>query len=262
MSRKIVAIGGGENGRLQDDGSRNPYETAPMDLEIIRLTGKNKPNFLFLGHANIGVQEGYFSVMVDIYNKMYSCECRILHSDDLADRTKTQELINWADIIYVGGGNTRSMIELWKTTEFDEVLTKAYEDGKVMCGVSAGANCWFKFCSSDALQIEQNDPNAPLIKVDALGLVDGLFTPHCDEKDRLNHMKDLLQTEDTIGVAMSNCAAIVIVDDEFRIITSDASYHGIEAYGIKAYWENDEYVQEKIEQSNELKKLNDLLSKY
>ena len=38
MSKKIVAIGGGENGRIKNDGKRSPYETGPMDREIIKLT--------------------------------------------------------------------------------------------------------------------------------------------------------------------------------------------------------------------------------
>lgn len=38
---KIVAIGGGENGR-----GEHPYETGPFDREIVRLTGKDDPNFL------------------------------------------------------------------------------------------------------------------------------------------------------------------------------------------------------------------------
>jgi len=260
MSKKIVAIGGGENGRLnRNDNSRYPYETGSMDKEIIRLTEKEKPNFLFLGHAGLQFQESYFEVMFNIYNKMYGCECKILHSDDLADMNKTQELINWADIIYEGGGNTKAMMQLWRDTGLDKMLIQAYEEGKVMCGVSAGANCWFKSCSSDAMQIELNDPNAPLIKVDGLGLVDGLFTPHCDERNRLSHLKDLLQTENMVGIAVSNCAAIVIVDNDYRLVTSDASFHGIEAYGVRAYWQNGEYYQENIEQSNEFKNLNDLL---
>ena len=44
---KIVAIGGGENGR-----GEHPYETGPFDREIVRLTGKDDPNFLFIGLAN------------------------------------------------------------------------------------------------------------------------------------------------------------------------------------------------------------------
>lgn len=40
MTKKIVAIGGGENGRILEDGSRTLYETQLMDEEIIKLSNK------------------------------------------------------------------------------------------------------------------------------------------------------------------------------------------------------------------------------
>ena len=43
MSKKIVAIGGGENGRILESGEKSLYETEAMDREIIRLTEKEKP---------------------------------------------------------------------------------------------------------------------------------------------------------------------------------------------------------------------------
>ncbi|MDD7132061.1 MAG: hypothetical protein PUH84_02965 [Firmicutes bacterium] len=48
MTKKIVAIGGGENGRYLGNGKYREYETEPMDKEIIRLTGKENPNYLFI----------------------------------------------------------------------------------------------------------------------------------------------------------------------------------------------------------------------
>ena len=46
---------------------------------------------------------------------------------------------------------------------------------------------------------------------------------------------------------MSNCTALEIVDNEYRLITSDASYHNIEAFGLKSYWKDGEYIEEYIE---------------
>lgn len=256
MSKKIVAIGGGENGY-----NNRPYETDNQDKEIIRLTGKEHPNFLLVAHSqSLERQEGYFEVMKKIYGDMYGCECRDLKSDKLTDRKYVQSLIDWADIIYEGGGNTLDMIKLWKDTGFDVILRKAWEDGKVMCGVSAGANCWFKECSSDSLKIKYGD-DQPLIGMECLGFVDGLFVPHCDAPGRLENVKELLKTSNQIGLSMSNCAALEIVDNKYRLITSDASYHGIEAYGLKSYWENGEYLEEKIDVSFEFKSLEELLSK-
>lgn len=263
MQRKIVAIGGGQNGRLKSDGTRDLYETGPMDTEIIRLTGKKCPNFLFLGHSQLEakIEAGYFITMKKIYKNLYNCDCKTITRNDLLEGLdKAKELINWADIIYEGGGNTLDMIKLWQETGFDRILRKAWENGKVMCGVSAGANCWFKECSSDSLKIKYG-PNQPLIVMDCLGFIEGLFVPHCDEEGRYESVKELLKEKDTIGIQMSNCAALEIIDDKYRIITSDASSYGIKAYGLKTYWKSNEYLEQKIELTNEFRSLSELLSK-
>ena len=261
ISKKIVAIGGGENGRIKSDGTRLPYELEVQDREIIRLTGKENPNFLFIGHSQLlENQEGYFQVMKEAYEKRYGCSCKDLKSDKLLDKEYVQELIDWADIIYEGGGNTLDMIKLWNETGFDKVLRQAWKNGKVMCGVSAGANCWFKECSSDSLKIKFGD-DQPLIGMECLGFVDGLFVPHCDALGRRENVKELLKTSNQIGLSMSNCTALEIIDDEYRLITSDASYHGIEAYGLKSYWKDGKYLEKKIDDSDKFKPLEELLSK-
>lgn len=260
MSRKIVAIGGGKNGRICPDGTKDPYETAPMDLEIIRLTNKEKPNFLFIGHSvPLEGQDFYFNTMKNIYGKMYGCECKDIKSNELNNLDVVKKKIEWADIIYEGGGNTLDMIKLWKETDFDKILKSAWEKGKVMCGVSAGANCWFEACSSDSLQIKYG-PDQPLIAVDCLDFVKGLFVPHCDEPGRYESVKELLKTRNTFSLQMSNCTALEIIDEEYRLITSDALNYGIKPYGIKTYWENGNYIVEEIEIKNEYGKLSDLLS--
>ena len=262
MTKKIVAIGGGENGRKMTDGTFAPYETGPMDIEIIKITEKKHPNFLFIAHT-IPTEEGqenYFETMQRIYGEKYGCECKLLKTTDLTNKQLVNELIEWADIIYEGGGNTLDMIALWKETGFDKTLRNAWETGKVMCGVSAGANCWFKECSSDSLQIKFGK-DQPLIMVECIGLVDGLFVPHCDAPGRHDNAKDLLKTSNQIGLSLSNCAALEIIDDKYRLITSDASNYGFEAYGLKSYWENGKYIEERINSSIEFKPLSELLSR-
>ena len=152
MTKKIVAIGGGENGRITSDGTRKPYETEPIDQEIIHLTGKEKPHFLFLAHSQdtIENENSYFETMQAIYNGKFGCECKHLLKAELADIEYAKSLVNWADIIYEGGGNTLDMIKLWKDTGFDKILYNAWNEGKVLCGLSAGADCWFEACSSDS----------------------------------------------------------------------------------------------------------------
>ncbi len=266
MSRKIVAIGGGSNGRIKENGTKTPYETGPMDEEIIRLTGKSSPNFLLIAHSQLNPEweNAYFNAMKKIYGDIFGCECKTITRADLKDNFEmAKEYVLWADIIYEGGGDTKEMIALWKDTGFDKLLKDAYERGTVMCGVSAGANCWFKSCSSDSLQIELKDETAPLIEVDCLNFVDAFFTPHCDinteHTNRLKHMKDALEGTTRRGFAISNCCAIEIVDDKYRLIRSDGSNYGIDPYGVIGYWKSGEYFEDRIDISEEFKNLEDIL---
>lgn len=263
MSKKIVAIGGGSNGRVKKDGTKSLYETKEIDQEIVNLTSKKNPNFLFLAHSQTEETDeiSYFDTMKKIYGDLFGCKCKYIKKKDLKKNfEKAKELVKWADIIYEGGGDTKGMIELWIETGFDRILVNAWKNGKVICGVSAGANCWFKSCSSDSLKIQLKDETAPMINVDCLNFINAFFTPHCNIKneytDRLGHMKESIKNKNIVGIGISNCCALEIIDDRYRLIRTDAS-----AYGIKAYWNDTKYIEERIDSSQEFKKLNELLLK-
>ena len=100
--------------------------------------------------------------------------------------------------------------------------------------------------------------------MDCLWFIKGLFVPHADEPGRQESVKWLLEKEENeIWLLFSNCAALEIVDDEYRLITSNsAKNHGLEkAFWKNTYRKNGEYVEENIEESPEFKKLSELYSK-
>ena len=88
------------------------------------------------------------------------------------------------DSIYVGGGNTKSMLAVWREWDLHNILQNAYENGIVMSGVSAGAICWFEKGITDSFDKELNI-------IDCLGIVDGIACPHFDEeKEREPYVND------------------------------------------------------------------------
>ena len=267
MEKKIVAIGGGSVGGPGRDGTEVPWETEPIDREIVRLTGKAHPHLLVIAHAQ-GTpqrQEGWMRTVGAAYAARLGCIARFLARETLTeDFREAEDAVDWADIIYESGGDTLTMTDIWRATGFDRVLRDAWEAGKVMCGVSAGANCWFDSCSSDSLQIIRQDETAPLIAVEGIHLVRGFFTPHCDETtpyySRLDHMRQAVREQNTVGFGMSNGAALEIVDDTWRVLTGDASRHGIEPYGARGYWKDGEYHFERLPADNQLRNLKELMS--
>ena len=170
---KIVAIGGGENGR-----GEHPYETGPFDREIVRLTGKDDPNFLFIGLAN-SFADSYYATMCDIFHGRLGCT----HTDhlteaDLRDPDTLRRKMEWADFIYVGGGNTLRLMTLLRRYGGDRLLDEAYKRGTVLSGVSAGGICWCSCGNSDSRKFTSGSDQ--LIKVTGLGYLPVLFCPHYD----------------------------------------------------------------------------------
>lgn len=73
------------------------------------------------------------------------------------------------DVIYVGGGNTRNLLVLWKEWGLDHILREAWKNGVVVAGLSAGAICWFEEGVTDSA--------GPLTSLKSLGFCKGAFVP-------------------------------------------------------------------------------------
>ena len=111
-----------------------------LDRYVLAQTGKARPNVCFIGTAS-GDSDRY---LVSYYAAMAQLACEATHLA-LFERTPDMDaLILAQDLIFVGGGNTKSMLAVWRDWGLDQMLRQAYEAGIVLSGVSAGAICWFE----------------------------------------------------------------------------------------------------------------------
>src|SRR5262249_32608842 len=78
------------------------------------------------------------------------------------------------DVVYVGGGNTASMLGVWRAHGLDVVMREAWAEGIVLSGTSAGAICWFEDGVTDSF-----GPMLAQLR-DGLGMLRGSFCPHYD----------------------------------------------------------------------------------
>jgi dipeptidase E len=119
------------------------------------------------------------------------------------------------DVIYVGGGNTRSMLALWREWGLDRILHKAYEEGVVLAGISAGANCWFEQCSTDSVP-------GKLSVMDCLGIIGGSFCPHYDGEVNRRPTLHAFVASGSIkaGYAADDGAAAHFVDGVYPVAVS------------------------------------------
>lgn len=242
----IIAIGGGH----LDAG-----ETLSLDQLIVDSTGKIHPNALFIPTASDDSLD-YWDIFQRIYKERLGCQTDVLylvreHPAFDAIRQK----IAWADLIYVGGGNTRTMLALWRRLGVDRLLEDAAQRGTILSGLSAGANCWFKYANSDAPIIE-GEVGVKTARVECLGLVDITMCPHMKREDfRLEEFTCMMKSTPGIGIGLDDMCALQVRGQEYKIIAAE---DGMVAH--KIYWEGTQLHHERIKPSQYFQQLQQLMS--
>lgn len=194
--RQIIAIGGGGFGR----------EIGSLKIEkyIVQQSNKTKPKVCFIPTAT-GDDQAYID---NFYKAFNSIDCITSHIDFFKRTIDLKSHILEQDIIYVGGGNTKSMLAVWREWGLDVILKEAYNKNIILSGVSAGAICWFDKGITDSWKESQATLNC-------LGFVSGVCCPHYDEEpERIPYVKKIL-TENQVNevYAIEGYAALHIIDD-------------------------------------------------
>ncbi|MFI0789461.1 Type 1 glutamine amidotransferase-like domain-containing protein [Streptomyces lydicus] len=143
-----------------------------LDDFVLAAAGRPRPKVCFLPTAS-GDAPGYIERFHAAFGGR-GCEASHL---ELFRRTVTdlRAFVLAQDVVYAGGGNTANMLAVWRLHGLDEMLREAYRAGVLLCGISAGACCWFESAFSDSF-----GPPAPL--TDGLGLLPGSLCPHYDSE--------------------------------------------------------------------------------
>jgi len=242
---KILAIGGGENGR-----PGKPYEIKKFDEEIVKMTGKKNPNFLFIAFTQASYEdaENYYNIINRNFTNL-GCRCEHLREKDLKNMDIVKQKIENSNIIYVGGGNTLRLMNILRKYKIDRMLESAGNNQTVLCGVSAGAICWHNFGNSDSRKFTSN--STQLIKVTGLGFIPALFCPHYDaEGVRQENLKRMMKRTKGIALAFENCTALQIEGNNYKILKTKDT-----AKAYKCYWYKGEFVKQELPEFGRLDKL-------
>jgi len=161
--RQVIAIGGGGFGRTQESNLIEQY--------ILDQTSKTKPKICFIPTAT-GDLDSY---IVNFYSVFTKLKCEPSHISFFKRTMDLQAHIQKQDAIFVGGGNTKSMLAVWRDWGLDLILKDAYVRGVVMSGVSAGAICWFEAGLTDSWASD-------LKMMECMNFIPGNCAPHYDEE--------------------------------------------------------------------------------
>jgi dipeptidase E len=202
--RQIIALGGG--------GFFTQPPNLALDVYILQQAAKANPKVCFVATAT-GDAVRY---VADFYRAYRQLQCVPSHLPFFERTPDLRSLVFDQDVIYVGGGNTKSMLAVWREWGFDKILREAWERGVVLAGISAGAICWFEQGVTDSFADE-------LKVMDCMGFLKGSCCPHFDgEVDRRPSFEKMLR-EGRIGsgLALDDWAGVHFVGEEIhRVVVS------------------------------------------
>jgi dipeptidase E len=167
--RLIFAMGGG--GFTMEP--TNPL----LDDFVLSLVPTKEPRVLFLPTAS-----GDTTAQINAFQARFADRTCVPEHLSLfrlrEEKRPLEEIVLEQEVIYAGGGSMRNLLALWAAHGLDRLLVRAWREGTVLAGLSAGAMCWF-----GGGVTRSSGPPEPIA---GLGLLEGSLTVHADgEPERL-----------------------------------------------------------------------------
>ncbi|WP_456271285.1 Type 1 glutamine amidotransferase-like domain-containing protein [Bacillus sp. AK031] len=213
--QQIIALGGG--------GFSMEPENDLIDTYILSQASVSNPKICFLPTAS-GDSEGYIERFYNFFNNKHCVPSHLSlfkpHTRDIHGFLLEQ------DIIYVGGGNTKNLLALWKAWGLDRTLEEALKKGIVLAGLSAGSICWFEEGVTDSF----GDGLEPL---KSLGFLKGSHCPHYDGEleRRPSYSRFISESKISPGFAADDGAALHFINGKLAKVVSSRPHAS--AYFIK-----------------------------
>ena len=230
MKKTIIAIGGGEI-RAKDTYGIDEY----IADRAKSIAGERRACGLFLPTASHDFFPYYNS-----FHKTYTGEFGIKTDVALtvfkeSDPEKLKAKFDKADFLYVGGGDTLFMLESWRQSGVLRLVQEFYERGGLVCGLSAGAICYFSEMYTDSASAGTGERYNLW---QGLGWVQGLVSPHYNLRQA--DFDAALLRRGGSALALEDRSAVVVEDG--RIVRSVCC--GGNAYLLRV--ENGAIVRERI----------------
>lgn len=209
--QQIITMGGG--------GFSMEPDNLALDRYVLEQTGVERAKICFLGQAS-SEHPDYIIKFYTAFTSLNAIPSYLSlfkpHTADIEDFILSQ------NAIYVGGGNTKSMLAVWREWGLDRILLKAANAGTVLAGISAGCICWFEQGLTDSIP-------GDLTLLPCLGYLKGACSPHYDgEANRRPSYHKLIGSGTmSAGVAYDDGAAGHYIDGELvRVVSSRPNAKG------------------------------------
>lgn len=225
MQNKKIVIGTSGGFAIEPRNKR-------IDRYILAQSTASKPKICFIGTAS-GDSKSYIQRFYNFFNQENCTPSHLpLFKTKIIDR---EGFLLAQDIIYVGGGNTKNMLAIWRDWGIDKILEKAYHQGVILSGISAGSLCWFEQGISDSVPEH-------LSALNCLGFIKGSNVPFYGEEKKKIYPEWIKSGTISSGIATEISVGVHYENGVLKKVFS--SRKGPKAY--KYIWQEEQLVEEII----------------
>lgn len=218
----IIALGSGRpNGKV-----------GPLLSRAVELTGKESaPHVLVIPTSKYTIETHLAATenARDLYERRLKLPFAVLHDfGAMPSPVELDEKLGWADIVYMTGGDTTQMMEVWKVHGIDKRLASQAFNGLVLTGISAGAIAPFVWGHSDPNRTKLGESGKPYAKVNGIGIVNAAISPHFNTELDGIRKKDsfeefLTANQQIYGLGLDNMAGIEVNGNTITVLSAKKS---------------------------------------
>ena len=209
----MIALIGGKS----KDSTENKIEKT-----LFSYAKNKKPKVLFCPYATINK----IDASIEKFHKLVSdIDCDIIDMK-LDNINEFERYLNESDILYISGGVSDDLVDIFKEYKLDEILAKYINTEKIIVGSSAGAMLLTTISMGDKYMFSDNFHNYNYKMVKCLDLLHLSICPHYQNEDLVVY-NDEIRKYDLPSFGIEEDTALVIDKDKIFVLKD---YHDKSLY--------------------------------
>ncbi|MFE4669899.1 Type 1 glutamine amidotransferase-like domain-containing protein [Streptomyces sp. NPDC056716] len=230
----ILATSGGHRA-----GTRTRVLFDSLVHHAVDLSGAHgrRPRVMYVGTA-IGDAEHFTSRMTEAA-RIAGFDLTPLHLFPMPNVDDIEAAVLEQDVVWVMGGSVANLLAVWRVHGLDRIMRRAWQEGVVLSGVSAGSLCWFQGGATDSY--------GPRLRpiTDSLGLLPYGNGVHYDVDAGRRPLIHRLVADGTFTEAHCTDDGVGLVYRGTELVEAVTEVAGKGAYLVRR--EGDAAVEERIE---------------
>lgn len=200
-------------------GRSNPHiHNCDIERQLFQATQKEKPKVLYFPFASQEIE----SSCIKFEKLVQSLSIELDFMKTLGHPEEVRGKVQWADILYFGGGNCEELVFAVLHSCLYGILKEQLSTDKLFCGISAGAILWCVAGMGDRHAYANAYHIYNYRMVEGLGFLPVTICPHYDH-DGLWCYNDEVQNYPVDAYALEDDTALFFKDGKVTVIKQDLS---------------------------------------